>query len=111
MSPTLDEAGKVWSSGINNNVALGHPTNHVLDMDNPQEIPKAKVLKTQPMVIQTLVDENFHMVDISAGDSVSVALGHEGDLQAWGSFCSTDSLLGFDGPWENGLSLFWSHMV
>ena len=38
------------------------------------------------MVVQTLVDENFRAVDISAGDSVSVALGHDGDLRAWGSF-------------------------
>ena len=38
------------------------------------------------MVLQTLVDEKFRAVDVSAGDSVSVALGHEGDLRSWGSF-------------------------
>ena len=67
------------------------------DPDNPQESLEAEVLETQPMVVQTLVDENFCTVDISAGNSMSVALGHEGDLRAWGSFRSTDSLLGFDG--------------
>ena len=67
------------------------------DPDNPQESLEAEVLETQPMVVQTLVDENFCMVDVSAGDSVSVALGHKGDLRAWGSFHSTDSLLGFNG--------------
>ena len=93
----VDEAGKVWSCGINDNVALRCPTNHVADPNNPQEILKAEVLETQPMVVQTLVDENFHTVDISAGNSVSVALGHEGDLRAWGSFHSTDRLPGFNG--------------
>ena len=66
--------------------ALGRPTDHVPDPDSPQEILEAEVLETQPMVVQTLVDENFRAVDVSAGDSVSVALGHEGDLRAWGSF-------------------------
>ena len=92
----VDEAGKVWSCGINDNIALGHPTNHMPYLDNHQEILEAKVLKTQPMVVQTLVDKNFCTVDISAGDSMSVALRHKGDLRAWGSFHSTDSLLGFD---------------
>lgn len=38
------------------------------------------------MVVQTLVNEKFRAVDVSAGDSVSVALGLEGELRAWGSF-------------------------
>ena len=79
----VDEAGKVWSCGIKDNMALGRPTNHVPDPDNPQEILEAEVLETQLMVVQTLVDENFHTVDVSAGDSMSVALGHKGDLRAW----------------------------
>ena len=58
-------------------MSLGRPTNHVSDPDNPQEILEAEVLETQPMVVQTIVDENFRAVDVSAGDSVSVALGHE----------------------------------
>ena len=103
----VDEAGKVWSCGTNDNAALGCPTNHVADPNNPQEILEAEVLETQPMVVQTLVDENFRMVDVSAGNSVSVALGHKGDLRAWGSFRSTDSLPGFNG--KPG-SVFFSRM-
>ena len=47
----VDEAGKVWSCGINDNAVLGCPTNHVPDPDNPQEILEADVLETQPMVV------------------------------------------------------------
>ena len=77
---------KVWSWGINDNASLGRPTNDVSDPDNPKETLEAEILETQPMVVQTLVDEKFRAVDVSAGDSVSVALGHDGDLRAWGSF-------------------------
>jgi alpha-tubulin suppressor-like RCC1 family protein len=77
---------QVWSWGINDNASLGRPTTNVPDPDNPEETLEDEILETQPMVIQTLVDENFRAVDVSAGDSVSVALGHEGDLRVWGSF-------------------------
>jgi regulator of chromosome condensation len=77
---------EVWSWGINDNASLGRPTNSVPDPDNPKETLEAELLETQPMVVQTLVDENFRAVDVSAGDSVSIALGHEGDLRSWGSF-------------------------
>ena len=38
------------------------------------------------MLVQTLADEAFRAVRIAAGDSVSVALGEDGQLRAWGSF-------------------------
>ena len=38
------------------------------------------------MLVQTLADEGFRAVRIAAGDSVSVALGEDGQLRAWGSF-------------------------
>ena len=77
---------KVWSWGINDNASLGRPTTDVPDPDNPSETLEAELLETQPIVLQSLVDEKFRAVDVSAGDSVSVALGHEGDLRSWGSF-------------------------
>ena len=94
----VDEAGKVWSWGINDNAVLSFHQSCAAGAGSRQSprILEAEVLKTQPMVVQTLVVENFHAMDISAGNSVSVALGHEGDLQAWGSFPSSDGLLGFN---------------
>ena len=106
---------QVWSWGINDNAALGRPTAGVPDPDHPEETLEPEILETQPMVVQTLVDENFRAVDVSAGDSVSVALGEDGELRAWGSFRvslhlpleksllnlrlfqSSEGLLGFDG--------------
>ncbi|KAF8520331.1 hypothetical protein BU17DRAFT_65360 [Hysterangium stoloniferum] len=96
-SLVIDEVGKVWSWGINDNASLGRPTNNVPDPDKPSETLEAEILETQPMAVDTLVDEKFRAVGISAGDSVSVALGEDGDLRAWGSFRSSDGLLGFDG--------------
>ncbi|KIJ49704.1 hypothetical protein M422DRAFT_777621 [Sphaerobolus stellatus SS14] len=93
----IDEAGKVWSWGINDNAALGRPTVDVPDPDKPDEQIEAEILETQPMVLDSLVEENFRAVEVAAGDSVSVALGEHGDLRAWGSFRSSEGLLGFDG--------------
>ncbi|KAG8730591.1 hypothetical protein FRC11_006336 [Ceratobasidium sp. 423] len=90
-----DEAGRVWSWGINDNAALGRPTVNVTHPDKPNEIVEAEVLETEPMVVQTLVDEDFRAVDVCAGDSISVALGEGGALRVWGSFRSSDGLLGF----------------
>ena len=71
---------------VNDDASPGRRTNHVPDVPDPEDILEAEVPETQPMVVQTLVDEQFRAVDVSAGDSVSVALWNEGDLRAWGSF-------------------------
>ncbi|KAJ1300389.1 hypothetical protein OPQ81_005208 [Rhizoctonia solani] len=91
----VDEAGRVWSWGINDNAALGRPTVNVTHPDRPNEVIEAEVLETEPMVVKTLVDEDFRAVDVCAGDSISVALGEGGALRVWGSFRSSDGLLGF----------------
>lgn len=77
---------EVWSWGINDNASLGRPTVGVPDPDDSNEILEAEILETQPLVVQTLVDEEFRAVEVAAGDSVSVALGSEGQLRVWGSF-------------------------
>ncbi|CAE6439291.1 unnamed protein product [Rhizoctonia solani] len=89
----VDEVGKVWSWGINDNAALGRPTINVTHPDRPNEVIEAEVLETEPMA--TLVDEDFRAVGVCAGDSISVALGEGGALRVWGSFRSSDGLLGF----------------
>ncbi|KAF8695639.1 chromosome condensation (RCC1) repeat, partial [Rhizoctonia solani] len=91
----VDEVGRVWSWGINDNAALGRPTVNVTHPERPNEVVEAEVLETEPMVVKTLVDEEFRAVDVCAGDSISVALGEGGALRVWGSFRSSDGLLGF----------------
>ncbi|KAG8790260.1 hypothetical protein FRC12_012376 [Ceratobasidium sp. 428] len=92
----VDELGKVWTWGINDNAALGRPTVNVAHPEKPNEIVEAEVLETQPMVVQTLLDEGFRAINVCAGDSISVALGEGGAIRVWGSFRSSDGLLGFD---------------
>ncbi|KDN34447.1 hypothetical protein RSAG8_12479, partial [Rhizoctonia solani AG-8 WAC10335] len=48
----VDEVGKVWSWGINDNAALGRPTVDVTHPDRPNEVIEAEILETEPMVVQ-----------------------------------------------------------
>ena len=59
---------------------------NVPDPDDSNQILEQEILESQPMVVQDLVDQSFRAVDVIAGDSVSVALGIDGDLRVWGSF-------------------------
>lgn len=38
------------------------------------------------MIVQSLRDEGFRTVRVSAGDSHTVAISDDGQLRAWGSF-------------------------
>ncbi|EJT97405.1 RCC1/BLIP-II [Dacryopinax primogenitus] len=93
----IDEMGRIWSWGVNDNASLGRLTANVPIPDAPGEFFQTEVLETQPMLVQSLVDEGFRAVTVAAGDSISVALDVDGQLRCWGSFRSSDGLLGFDG--------------
>ncbi|KAK8854578.1 hypothetical protein IAR55_003317 [Kwoniella newhampshirensis] len=93
----IDEAGRVRSWGINDNAALGRKTSDVPDPNNPGSMIPNEDLETVPMVIESLEKEKFRAVQVSAGDSISVAISDSGELRAWGSFRSNDGVLGFDG--------------
>ncbi|KAF8318024.1 RCC1/BLIP-II [Clavulina sp. PMI_390] len=96
-SLAIDESGRIWSWGINDNASLGRRTVDVYNPANPDIPLDPEILETAPTVIPTLLDEEFRAVKVAAGDSVSVALGIKGELRVWGSFRSSDGLLGFDG--------------
>jgi regulator of chromosome condensation len=38
------------------------------------------------MLVSGLQEEEFRAVKAAAGDSISVVVGEEGDVRAWGSF-------------------------
>jgi regulator of chromosome condensation len=46
----------------------------------------ADLLTTFPHPLQTLVDGGFRAIKVAAGDSISAAIGTEGELRVWGSF-------------------------
>ncbi|KAF8749279.1 chromosome condensation (RCC1) repeat [Rhizoctonia solani] len=80
----VDEVGRVWSEST---IMLHWATDRKRDSpERPNEVVEAEVLETEPMVVKTLVDEEFRAVDVCAGDSISVALGEGGALRVWGSF-------------------------
>ncbi|KII87996.1 hypothetical protein PLICRDRAFT_162924 [Plicaturopsis crispa FD-325 SS-3] len=70
----IDESGKVWSCGDNDNAALGRITSNQLH-DSGSEIDTEE-LEALPHPIQTLVDENFRAVKVAAGDSISLRFSH-----------------------------------
>lgn len=91
----IDEKGTVWSSGCNDDAALGRPTTNVPNPEKEGEFIDVDTLSAQPWSLQSLVDEKFRAVRIAAGDNISAALSDTGDLRVWGSFRGVEGLLGF----------------
>ncbi|KAF8138388.1 regulator of chromosome condensation 1/beta-lactamase-inhibitor protein II [Boletus edulis] len=91
----IDEKGTVWSCGVNDDAALGRVTKDVPDPDNPGSFIDIDIITSYPYPLQSLVDESFRAVRIAAGDSVSAAIGTDGDLRVWGSFRANEGSLGF----------------
>jgi regulator of chromosome condensation len=91
----IDEKGTVWSCGVNDDAALGRPTDNVPDPENPEKTIDVDELTAWPHPIQTLVDEGFRAVRVAAGDNISAAISSEGELRVWGSFKGNEGALGF----------------
>lgn len=66
----LDDKGKVWTFGLNDDFALGRPTKEEEDSFQPGAVDLGA----------------RNVVQISAGDSHSAALTETGDVYAWGTF-------------------------
>jgi alpha-tubulin suppressor-like RCC1 family protein len=59
---------------------------NVPNPENSGSFIDTEILESQPLVVESLVQEGFRAVKVSAGDSISVALGSTGQLRVWGSF-------------------------
>ncbi|KAG8861728.1 hypothetical protein FRB96_002686 [Tulasnella sp. 330] len=92
----IDEAGRVWSWGINDGAALGRITAGRTDPTTGENID-ADVFESSPGQITDLIEANFRAVYVAASDSIGLALSDKGELRIWGSFRSSEGLLGFDG--------------
>ncbi len=75
---------------MNDDAALGRITKDVPDPNNPGEFLNVDLLTTIPHPLQTLVDDGFRALKVAAGDSISAAIGTEGELRVWGSFRVSD---------------------
>ncbi|TFL00681.1 regulator of chromosome condensation 1/beta-lactamase-inhibitor protein II [Pterulicium gracile] len=91
----IDENGTVWSCGVNDEAALGRPTDNVLDPQDPESVLDVDELSAWPHPIQSLVDAGFRAVRVAAGGSVSAVISSQGELRVWGSFRGDDGALGF----------------
>lgn len=77
---------KMWSWGVNDEGALGR---QVVDVPDPAEKGKTldrEELESNPYPVEALTDDGFRPVVMSAGDNVSIAVGQDGSVKAWGSF-------------------------
>ena len=92
----IDEAGKVWTWGTNDDGALGRMVEGP-DPEDPSKTIDSDVAESTPTILKPLVDEEFRAVQVAAGNNVSVALSSDGRLKAWGSFRSNEGAFGFDG--------------
>ncbi|KIY69747.1 RCC1/BLIP-II protein [Cylindrobasidium torrendii FP15055 ss-10] len=91
----IDEAGTVWSCGLNDDAALGRDTAQVPDPEKPDAFLDVDELTAWPHPLQSLKDENFRAVQVVAGDSICAAVSAEGELRVWGSFRVNEGSLGF----------------
>lgn len=71
---------------MNDDAALGRITKDVPDPDNPDQFLDIDDLTAVPYPLQSLIDEKFRAVRITAGDSISAAISDRGELRVWGSF-------------------------
>ncbi|KAF8342950.1 regulator of chromosome condensation 1/beta-lactamase-inhibitor protein II [Cantharellus anzutake] len=93
-SLAIDPRGRVWSWGVNDEGALGRKVDDVLNPERPGEVFERAELEANPGLVQGLLAD-FRAVAVSAGDNVSLAIGSDGHLKAWGSFHSSNGSLGF----------------
>ncbi|KAJ7860394.1 RCC1/BLIP-II [Mycena olivaceomarginata] len=80
----LDSNSKIWSFESNDSLALGRPTTP--PEGNLDDLPELVVGR-----------EDSRAAAIAASDNLSIALSKKGELRAWGTFNTSDGLLGFVG--------------
>ncbi|KAG8786589.1 hypothetical protein FRC15_011137 [Serendipita sp. 397] len=89
----VDEQGKVWSWGVNDDSALGRQTEGVKDADgNPVDTEE---LSATPHIVEALVEQKFRAVAVEAGDCTGAALSDKGELRIWGTFRSPEGQKAF----------------
>ncbi|GLB34025.1 putative RCC1 domain-containing protein [Lyophyllum shimeji] len=91
----IDEAGTVWTCGVNDDAALGRITQNVPDPENPGSFLDVDELTSIPHPLKSLVGQDFRAVQVASGDSICAALSKDGDLRVWGSFRGHEGSLGF----------------
>ncbi|PWW77216.1 hypothetical protein C7212DRAFT_277797 [Tuber magnatum] len=99
----LSHEGRVYSWGVNDQSALGRGTQYTplggdgdsgSDSDSDSDVP-LNALESTPMPI-TSFPEGTVITNIAAGDSISIAVTNTGRVYTWGTFRSSEGILGFN---------------
>lgn len=73
---------QIWSSGVGDDAALGRPLQKLSLAEQGTNVDESICFRP----LQSLIDESFRAVQISAGDNINAAINEQGDLKVWGSF-------------------------
>ncbi|PWW71619.1 hypothetical protein C7212DRAFT_367143 [Tuber magnatum] len=99
--PALSHEGMVYSWGVNDRYALGRVTQYTPpggDGDpgsNSDSDELLNALESTPRLIVAF-PEGTVITNIAAGDSISIAVTNTGRIYAWGTFQSSEGILGFN---------------
>ena len=88
----IDEAGRVWTWGVNDQGVLGRDTtwspeneDTPMDSDDEDDDDQLNPLESVPGLVQGFPDGTV-IVKVACGDSITVAVTNEGKVYAWGTF-------------------------
>ena len=89
-SAAIDDKGRVWTWGVNDQGVLGRdttwsPDNEDMDMDDDDDEDKLNPRESVPGLVEGF-PEGTGISKIACGDSITVAVTNEGNVYAWGTF-------------------------
>jgi regulator of chromosome condensation len=88
----IDEAGRVWTWGVNDQGVLGRDTtwspendDTPMDSDDEEDDDQLNPLESVPGLVEGFPAGTV-IVKVACGDSITVAVTNEGKVYAWGTF-------------------------
>jgi regulator of chromosome condensation len=72
---------QIWSCGANDNGALGRVTTGLPNPENPGQILDGSDVQSLFGIVDSLAEEGFRAVKITAGNSLSAAVSADGDVR------------------------------
>lgn len=119
----LDEDGRVWTWGVNDQGSLGRATKSSVTKeitmkdggDSDSEEDLLNPMESKPGLVEGF-PEGVEVVKLACGDSISVAIANDGVVYSWGTFRASDGLLGYSkssmiSPSPTPISLFSPYSI
>jgi len=121
----LDEEGRVWTWGVNDQGSLGRDTKSSVtkeitmkdgdESDGASEEDLLNPMESKPGLVEGF-PKGVKVVKLACGDSISVAIADDGMVYSWGTFRASDGLLGYSkssmiSPSPTPISLFTPYSI